>query len=252
MSRVGEENTNNFGSEMIITKYKNSLDVDVYFPEYNWTAENVRYDNFKRGYIKCPYEPRVYSVGYLGEGSYKSRENRKKTKIYDTWHDMLRRCYDINYKEKHQTYTNCTVCNEWLNFQNFAEWYDNNYYEIENEIMNLDKDILIKGNKIYSPDNCIFVPQNINKLFIKCDATRNDLSIGVVYNKRIKKYEARCRIKGLRSSKHLGYYNTSEEAFRAYKTFKENYIKQIADEYINLIPQSLYNAMINYEVEEDD
>ena len=251
MSRVGEENTNNFGSKMIITKYKNSLNVDVYFPEYKWIAKNVRYDNFKRGYIKCPYEPRTYGVGHLGEGPYNTKENGKKTKAYDTWHDMLRRCYDTKSHEKRPTYIGCEVYEKWLNFQTFAEWYEKNYYEIPDQIMNLDKDILIKNNKIYSPDTCVFVPQNINKLFIKCNAIRGDLPIGVVYNKHVKKYEARCRIKGLKT-KHLGYYDTSEEAFLAYKNFKENYIKQIANEYIELIPQSLYNAMINYEVEEDD
>lgn len=251
MSRVGEENTNNFGSRMIIIEYRNSLDVDIYFPEYNWTTKNVQYDNFKRGYVKCPYEPRAYNIGYLGEGPFSTRINGKKTRIYDTWHDMLRRCYDPSYKEKHPTYTECEVCKEWLNFQNFAKWYEQNYYEINGQIMNLDKDILIKNNKIYSPNTCVFVPQDINKLFIKCNTIRGDLPIGVTYNKRIKKYAARCRISGS-NKKHLGYYNTSEEAFQAYKVFKENFIKQIADQYIDLIPQSLYDAMTNYEVEYDD
>ena len=251
MSRVGEENTNNFGSRMIIKEYRNSLDVDIYFPEYKWIIRNVRYDNFKRGYIKCPYEPRIYSAGYLGEGPFSTRINGKKTRIYDTWHDMLRRCYDHSYKEKHPTYAECEVCKEWLNYQNFAQWYEQNYYEINEEIMNLDKDILIKGNKIYSPNTCIFVPQNINKLFIKCNAARGDLPIGVTYKKQCRKYAAVCRINGS-NKKHLGYYNTSEEAFQAYKVFKENLIKQIANQYIDLIPQSLYDAMINYEVEYDD
>ena len=251
MNRVGEENVNNFGSKMIIVKYRNSLNIDVYFPEYEWTAKNIRYGNFKKGYIKCPYEPRTYGLGYFGEGSYSSKENGKKTRIYNTWHDMLRRCYDYKYQEKQPAYTKCEVCEEWLDFQSFAKWYEENYYEIADETMDLDKDILIKGNKIYSPDTCIFVPQNINKLFIKCDTARGVYPVGVVYNKQIKKYRASCNIKGL-SRKHLGYYDTPEEAFQAYKTFKEKYIKQIANQYIDLIPQSLYNAMINYEVEEDD
>ena len=116
--------------------------------------------------------------------------------------------------------------------------------------MSLDKDILIKGNKIYSPDTCIFVPQNINLLFVKCDSTRGEYPIGVSYNKSRKKFRSRCRVNG--KEVVIGYYDTTEEAFLAYKEFKEHYIKQIADEYINLIPSTLYQAMITYEINYND
>ena len=116
--------------------------------------------------------------------------------------------------------------------------------------MTLDKDILIKGNKIYSPNTCIFVPQSINTLFIKSDKSRGNLPIGVYYKKQNKKYIAQCKINN--EKKYLGSFDTSEEAFQAYKQFKEHYIKQIADEYIELIPQELYDAMYNYEVEYED
>ena len=84
-NRVGEENINNFGSKIIIKEYRSCMDMDVYFPEYNWTAKSVKYQNFKKGQIKCPYERRTYGVGYIGEGKYKTRINGKKTKCYDTW-----------------------------------------------------------------------------------------------------------------------------------------------------------------------
>ena len=98
IDRTGEEGVNNFGSKMIIVRYRRNDDVDIYFPEYNWTAKNTTYDNFKRGEIKCPYEPRVYGKGYIGEGKYKAGKNGKMTKYYNTWHSMLRRCYDSNNK----------------------------------------------------------------------------------------------------------------------------------------------------------
>ena len=63
INRTGEENINNFGSKMVIVEYRKWDDVDVYFPEYNWTFEHVQYDKFKKGNIKCPYEPRIYSKG---------------------------------------------------------------------------------------------------------------------------------------------------------------------------------------------
>ena len=116
--------------------------------------------------------------------------------------------------------------------------------------MNLDKDILIKGNKVYGPDTCIFVPQDINKLFTKRNNNRGNYPIGVSYNKQQKKYKSYCNTNSKQN--FLGYYDTPEEAFTIYKQFKENYIKQVADEYKNHIPEKLYNAMYEYEVEIDD
>ena len=138
-----------------------------------------------------------------------------------------------------------------LNFQNFGEWFENNYYEIDGETMHLDKDILCKGNKEYASDKMIFVPERINTLFCKSDATRGDCPIGVSYYKASNKYTAKCNI-GEDGYKFLGYYDTPHTAFLAYKEFKEQYIKQIADEYKNKIPKKLYDAMYAWTVEEDD
>ena len=185
--RVGEINYNTFGSKMIIKEYRNKNNIDVYFPKYNWIKYNSTYQHFKNGLIKCPYEPRVYNRGYIGVGKYIPMENKK---TYELWLNMLKRCYSDKVSAKNSTYKKSEVFNEWLNFQNFAEWYYENYYEIEGENMHLDKDILVKGNKIYSPDTCVFVPQSINSLFIKSDKARGDLPIGVT--KEHKKYSAQC------------------------------------------------------------
>ena len=114
--RTAEEGYNKFGSKMIIKKYKDYMDMDVYFPEYNWVLEHARYDHFKEGNIKCPYEPRYYGVGYLGEGEYKVRENGKLHRYYIIWHDMLKRCYDPKVHEREPTYEGCTVEDYLLNF----------------------------------------------------------------------------------------------------------------------------------------
>ena len=256
IDRIGERNINNFGSEMVIVGYRKAKDIDVYFPQYNWTAKNVQYDNFKRGKIKCPYEPRVYNIGYIGEGKYKIKENGKLTKCYKIWNSMLNRCYSEKLHKRESTYINCKVCDEWHNLQNFGNWFCENYYEIEDERMVLDKDILHKGNKTYSPENCIFVPERINSLFVKCDKSRGKYSIGVSYHKQNKKFSSKCSIydykENKKKSKHLGYYNTPQEAFEVYKQFKENYIKQIADYYKEQIPINLYNTLYDYEVEITD
>ena len=206
IDRVGEVNYNNFGSKMVIVGYRKYSDIDIYFPKYNWTFKNAKYQKFKNGNIKCPYERRYFGIGYLGEGKYKVCENGKNTKCYDTWNNMLKRCYDSKLHEKFPTYKNCKVCNEWLNYQNFAEWYYNNYYEIEEQKMCLDKDILYKGNKIYSPDNCVFVPNNINSLFTKSDKTRGDYPIGSSLHKRDNVLEVWCSTyeDGEKNKKYLG------------------------------------------------
>lgn len=245
-SRIGEEGLNNFGSKMRIINYKNANDIDIYFEEYNYIAEHKKYVNFKSGRIKCPYEPRVYGRGYISE-DYDSKLDRG---IYKLWLNMLGRCYNNDKLKERPSYINCDVDKEWYNFSNFKKWYKDNYYTVENEQMHLDKDILIKGNKIYSPNTCIFVPQRINELFIKCDSSRGEYPIGVYYRKDICKFCSKCRI--IDKTIHLGYYNTYEEAFYKYKKFKENYIKEVAEEYKDKIPQRLYKAMYEYKIEMND
>lgn len=256
IDRIGEEGYNNFGSKMIITRYKNAHDVDVYFPQYDWTAKNIEYGNFKKGSIVCPYERRTYGIGYLGEGKYKVSKNGKKTKCYKVWHNMLQRCYDSKFHEKYQTYIDCEICEGWLCFQNFAKWFYENYYEIEGQNMQLDKDILNKGNKIYSPDTCVFVPQKINSLFIKNNKDRGKYPIGVNHHKTSKKFMTQCSIYDLEENKsklkNLGLHDTPEQAFNAYKEFKEQYIKQVADYYKDQIPDKLYDALYSYEIEITD
>lgn len=256
IDRIGEKNINNFGSEMIIIGYRNAFDIDVYFPEYNWIFKKTYYSVFKDGKTKCPYEPRVYGKGCIGEGKYKSRINGKKTEAYNIWCGMIQRCYSEKNHKKQPTYIGCSVCEEWLNFQNFAKWYEDNFYQIEGERMHLDKDILYKHNKIYSPKTCIFVPQRINTLFIKSDKIRGDYPIGVSYDKEQNKYSSTCKVYDFKlkkqKSKKIGRYNTPEEAFTSYKNFKERHIKEVADYYKNEIPSSLYNAMYNYNIEITD
>ena len=250
IDRTGEINYNNFGSKMIIINYRNNKDMNVYFPEYDYTKTNVNYGDFKKGNIICPYERRYHGKGYMGEGSYKVKINGKHTKHYDVWSDMLRRCYDFKYIQQHPSYVGCRVHDSWLNFQIFSDWFQSNYYQIEGEQICLDKDILSKGNKIYSPDTCIFVPQTINKLFTKSNEIRGRFPVGVYYKKENKKYIAQCNVN--KKQKHLGCYDTPEEAFQVYKNFKEKHIEEVAEEYKNKIPTKLYNAMITYEVEIDD
>ena len=128
----------------------------------------------------------IYGVGICNKGKYNASINRKHTKCYTVWFAMLQRCYSDKYHEKHPTYIDCQVYKDWLYFQSFAKWYHENYYEIIGQKMALDKDILCKGNKIYSPETCIFVPQSINLLFTKTDAKRGEYLLELVIINKIK------------------------------------------------------------------
>lgn len=249
-SVIGISKKNNFGSTMIIVGYNNFHDIQIYFPEYKWTMLHGDYKSFENGNMKCPFERRTYEIGYLGDGPYTTYDikNKKSNNCYNTWCNMLKRCYSGN--QRYKTYDNCIVCDEWHNYQNFAKWYYDNFYNCNNELMDLDKDIIKKHNNIYSPDTCVFVPHRINVLFIKNNKKRGNLPIGVSKQSGGDKYRVRCNIDGY--EKQLGVRDTVEEAFNLYKQYKENLIKSIAEEYKQYIPEKLYKAMCEYKVDIQD
>ena len=250
--RLGEVGMMNCGETAIIVNYANRKDITVQFKN---TGELVKttYQCFKKGSVKSHFTPSVCGKGIIGNEKTKD-ENGELYDSYIRWHSMLCRCYSDKCQKNRPTYKGCTVCEEWLNYSNFKKWYDDNYYEIAGEQMCLDKDILEKGNKTYSPNVCVFVPQNINTLFTKSNKIRGKYPIGVYKPNNSNKYKAQCSIfyNGKKQQKSLGYYNTIEDAFNAYKQFKETNIKQMADYYKDKIPNKLYEAMYNYEVEITD
>ena len=239
-NRIGEISKNKYGSIMKITKYNGATDVEVTFEDGFVT--HSYYLDFKKGKVANPLDKTNYNIGYFGVGEYNS-----KHRAYKIWKDMFKRCYDIKYLSKFNTYIDCLVCEEWYDYQKFADWYYKNYYEIENNRMELDKDILHKGNKIYSPETCVFVPQEINYLFVKCNKNRGEYPIGVYLHSDGDKYVAECSNIN-KKGKYLGRYDTVEEAFEVYKDYKEEVIKRIADKYYGLIPDKLYKAMYDYKV----
>lgn len=250
-NRIGLCKKNYQGYLMTITEYENANNVKIEFEEINKVKYRTikNWDSFNKGCIKNPYVSEIYNVGYVGEYGIIDKL------CYRIWFDMLKRCYNEKYLTKEPSYKDCVVCEEWLNYYNFYKWWDKNYYEIPNERMELDKDILVKGNKIYSPHTCCFVPQKINGLFIKCKNRRGKYLIGVSLNtnKRLfgKEYPylVRCSVNNKTISK---YFKTQEEGFMFYKEQKENEIKRIANLYKYYIPNKLYNAMINYKIERND
>lgn len=240
IDRTGEFHINNQGCRMVIIEYYGSQKISVLF-EDGTIIKDVEYCQITRGTIKNNNFPSVYGVGKCTEGKYSYKTH---SYIYNIWHSMLERCYDEKSLEVRPTYKDVVVCEDWHNFQIFAEWVEENY--VQN--FHLDKDILFKGNKIYAPLNCRFVPQEINKIFIKSNSKRGVLPIGVKQNKMC--FEACISINGKQT--YLGLYKTPEEAFQVYKAAKEKYIKEMAETWKDMIDIEVYNAMYNYKVEVND
>lgn len=252
--RKGLRKIDKYGVEMIIVDYKSCKEIIVEFQDEYKTKVLTRWDSFEKNNIKNPNRNSFYGVGRMGQGKYHIMKNKEFTKSFRAWDNMLKRCYDPYELNKQPTYIDCKVYKEWLCYQDFAEWHEENYYDIANETMCLDKDILCKNNKIYSPDTCIFVPQKINNLFTKRQNDRGKYLIGVKEGTK-GRYIALLN-KGDRYEKpkriHLGIYDTELEAFLKYKEEKEKLIKHIADQYKEDIPKELYDALYLYEVEITD
>lgn len=248
-SRVGETFFTKEGYKIEIIDYKHNRDVTIVFHDEYKHVKKVAYAECKSGKIKNPFHPSVCGVGYYGVGEFKNSQNGKETHIGKVWQGMIRRCYDTKRLSKCPTYKDCTVCEEWHNFQNFAKWYEDNYYEVDGEQMHLDKDILVKGNKVYSPETCCIVPQTINVLFTNNKATRGELPIGVCYIESRNKYMASCSTQDGKKSKLC---NTVDEAFIFYKCHKEQEIKRMASAYSDVLQQNVIQAMLSYKVEITD
>lgn len=253
--KIGDEVVNKYGDVLVLIEYRNYNDITILFKEYNIT-KNTSCQYFKNGCkLICEYSKGYSGVGFIGVGKYNiyQEEGRTMNKCARTWSDMLRRCYDVEYKEKHPSYKDVYCCDEWHNFQNFAKWYYDNFYDIDEQLC-LDKDILNKNNKIYSPNSCILIPQTINKLIEKRDRDRGDYPLGVYLSKSNNGFVAQCStpLTNKKNTRYIGTFNTIKEAFNSYKKVKEEYIKEVADLYKDKIPQKLYEAMYNYEVEITD
>lgn len=237
---MGETKVNRYGTPMKIIKYNSSSDVIVEFQDEHNFKTKTTYNNFNRQTIINPYDKSVCGIGYIGEGKYSYQSDGEVNTVYDIWKNMLRRCYSDKLRWKFPAYEGCEMCDEWLNLQNFCEWYFENYYDVgDGGRMHIDKDILFEGNNLYAPDKCIIVPQRINMVFTKKHRnTDSDLPTGI----------NRC-VNGFRSTyngKSFGVSKTLEEAINKYNVQKRLHIKQLVDEYRDRIPSKICNILLNW------
>lgn len=192
----------------------------------------------------------VCGTGIYEKGKYAVQINNRTTKEYALWTSMLERCYSIKCQMRYPTYIGCTASENFKNFQYFAEWC-NNQIGFNVDKYQLDKDLIIYGNKLYSEDTCVFVPQSLNSFLTSCKSTRGAYPTGVYYNARDRKFVARIS-DGTGTRVHLGYYTTPELAFEAYKTAKEDLARQLAAKWLGLVDARVIEALNNLTVSGTD
>lgn len=253
--REGLENYNHQGLHMVLQTYYGVRKVDILFDD--GFVKTTDYKSFVQGTVLNDNYP--WSNG-SGVGMARSRTSKvKNPKEYRMWRGILTRCNSMDFKIKCPTYKNATCCDEWLYFDNFFEWVisQENYETLKNSDITYvpDKDILVKGNKHYSPETVCLVPQYVNTLFIKRDGDRGAYPLGVFLDKgaRHKKYVAKCNNPFGDKPITQRFYSV-EDAFEFYKKAKESVIQQMAErEYKKgTISIKCYEAMMNYQVEITD
>lgn len=251
-NRLGEINYNTKNELMQIIAYRKSGDIDVQFLDENKGIVNTSYAAFKKGKIKNPLGYHmVYQIGRMQNNTI--RDHKKEAQCYA---DM---CFRMtpDFQMANPTYQGAEMCQLWKDdFKNFFTWitHESNYSRWkEGYKWCLDKDILIKNNKIYSPETCCLVPTNVNTLFVKKNKNRGKYPIGVTPNHQ--RYMALMSNPLVNNTRYyLGTYDTPEEAFEVYKKAKEELIKDIAQIEYNQgnITDRCYRAMLDYKVEVTD
>ena len=249
---VGKVFKSKSSGDFKIVKYDDARNVEIQFVNTGFET-SAQLTNLRNGNVKDRLTPSVYGVGELGT-KYPTKVNGVLTKEYDLWHSMLRRCYSDSSKKKCPTYEGCEVSAKFKSFEYFYEWCNKQigFYNQGNENpFHLDKDLLIKGNKVYSESTCVFLPQEINSLLTKRTSLRGNHLIGVHWCKTHKAFIALVN-KNKGKQEHLGYFNTEIEAFKAYKTAKEAFVKEQANKWKSQIDERAYNALMSYKVEITD
>lgn len=230
LDRTGQEKTNYQGLKMQIIEYRNHRDITVLFSDGK--KRKTSYIEFKRGSVKDLYFPSVYGVGYTGE-EYPRKGNEL---VWSGWQHMMERCYNKN-SSRYKFYgaIGVRVCEEWHNFSNYAKWYYDNCYDID-EPLSVDKDILNRDSKIYSPDTCIIIPRKINQSFPHI--TPDGKEKIPVYRRESGRYRARM------NNYNIGTYDTYDEAVLVYKQALAQKWASLIEGYRGRIPDEIFEVLI--------
>lgn len=230
-----------------VLEYISSGEIKIKFVKTGFVT-NVKAGNLRKGLIKDITYPNVYGVGYLGAGKYVCRNKTPdgmRTPEYACWESMMKRVYNPQDEVNAIIYQGCTVCEEWHNFQNFAEWCQTQV-SFGKQGFHLDKDILVKGNREYSPSSCRFVPKHINSAVTGMKIF-NTSGFAGVEESSTGNYSSSITMNSV--GIHLGTFDTKEKAYLLYKNIKEAYIRSLAEIYKSELSEDIYCALKNWSVD---
>ena len=245
---VGKVCKSKSSGDFKILKYNDSANVEIQFLKTGYETV-TQLGNIRSGEIRDRYSPSIYGIGMIG-AKHPVTINNVLTKEYVLWVHMLQRCYSDSFKKKRPTYEDCKCSENFKSYEYFYEWC-NKQIGFNNEGWHLDKDLLVKGNKVYSEDSCVFLPQEINKILTKRTTSRGEYLIGIYWSKTHKAFKAQVR-KNKGGRECLGYFATELGAFNTYKVAKEAFIKEQANKWKLQIDERAYEALMKYTVEITD
>lgn len=231
--------------DCFVVDFKNSENITVMF--YDGYLSRVNHYNLKSGNIRNPFYHKNLFCG-VGVTDISGSTDGVVDKEYRTWRNMISRCYNENLRRVNKAYEDCSVSDSWLLYSNFKKDVGN-MVGVDCEDYHLDKDILVKGNRVYSKETCVFVPREINNALTKSNCARGKYPIGVKKSSD-SGYIARVSVFG--EDKYLGSFKTPEQAFLEYKTAKESYLKDLAEKWGGVVDHRVYKALVDYKVEITD
>lgn len=229
----------------------NNVEVEFFDTGYKFVA---RSQAIRKGNIKDPTARVIHGVACFGVGDFAASKNGKTSIAYNKWNNMLIRCYDDDYQSSKPTYKGCYVCDEWLNFQNFAKWFYDNYPNDGHQYC-LDKDLTVIGNKVYSPDTCIFVSNQVNCFVTDSAAARGQYMIGVSMPKRGSRFKSYCHNPFTGSRGYIGYSETEKGAHMMWRERKSHFANELSkiqtDRKVRDGLLNYKNALDNFEIYKD-
>lgn len=235
-------NTNEGGRVEVLT-YTRAKDVLVrHLDKFGYEAR-VSSCNLRKGKVKNPYFASVYGVGFIGVGEYLTVCGGKPTPEYTRWRSMMNRSYCLKYHDRRPTYRGVSVTPEWHNFQTFAEW-SSKQPNSRVKGYDLDKEMRVLGSKVYSPETCSYLPQEVNKILLDGGASRGSLPTGVIAYRDGWRAQVNVDGNGHMSST----FKTVGEALDWYKTRKEDNVRSVASKYKENIHPEVYMNLIKWEV----
>jgi len=241
--QVGDRFSPKQGGECEVVSINGSRKIGIRFLDEKRHEYEVASHNLIRGDVKNPYRPSVCGIGFSGVGRHGAWMDGKLSPVYLRWVNMMKRCYEVGGGGLNSSYDDCSVHPDWHNLQSFGDWACSQP-NWGREEMDLDKDLLVRGNRIYGPDTCLLIPRRLNYLLVRRPKSKG-LPVGV--HRVGERFEAKCRSADSTYAS-LGRFSCPDEAFAVYRAYKESVIRLVAEEQKDRIDPRLYEALMNYEV----